>query len=74
MNKDFGKLCMSEIKYGLSINPGISSVCKHKISPEYYKYMVLTGEPITPQEGIKAKIIEEVVPLDKLKERAFEMG
>ena len=54
---------MSEIKYGLAMNAGINNVCKHRMAPEYYKYIILTGEPIGPQKGKEAKIIEELVPL-----------
>lgn len=74
MNQDKGNLCMSEIKYGIYLAPGMMSVCKHRMAPKIFRELILTGDPIGPKEGYEAGFIDELHPLDKLEARAFEMG
>lgn len=65
---------MSEIKYGLPLPPGVNAVCKHRIAQEYYKYIMLTGEPVQAKIGKRAKILDDVLPLEKLEEKAAQMA
>ena len=51
MNKDFGNLCVSEIKFGMSIPPGMNAICVKKIPIKHYRKMALTGEPVSSKEG-----------------------
>ena len=74
MNQDAGNLCMSEIKYGIFLPPGMMSVCKHRMAPKICREVILTGDPITRKEGKEAGFIDELHPLEKLESRAFEMG
>lgn len=71
MNKDAGKLCLSEIKYGFHVPPGLMSLCKHRMSPAIFRELILTGDPISGAEGREAGFIDELHPLEKLEERAL---
>lgn len=61
MNYQFGSLCMSEIKHGMPLPPVVNNLCKHRMTQHYYRDVVLTAEPVGPQDGLKSKMITELV-------------
>ena len=74
MNRDFGNLCLSEIKFGIFLPPGMNAICQSRIPAPFYKYIALLGDPVPAKEGLRMRFIDELHPKEHLLPRALELA
>lgn len=67
------KLGFPEIAYGMGGAGGTTQLGRH-LPPAVALWMLLTGEPLTSEDALKHDLINEIVPRDKLMERAMEVA
>jgi len=66
MRDDFGNMCLSEINIGMSVPRGFNAHVLKKISLQTHTEAVLHGKKFTPQEALKHKIVDFLVPKQDL--------
>lgn len=59
---------------GLVPGDGISQIWQHVLGPNRGRYFLLTGQQIDAQEAYDLGVVNEIVPLDQLLDRAWELA
>jgi len=72
--QDLGQSCLSEINLGINIPPGMNNHIMQKIGDFYHKRLALLGQKFEPKDSLEAKIVDKLVPSDKLQEEALKMA
>ncbi len=67
------KLGFPEIAYGMGGAGGTTQLSRHLPRAVAY-YMLLTGEPLVAEDALKYDLVNEIVPPEKLMERAMEIA
>ncbi len=67
------KLGLPEIAYGMGGAGGTTQLCRH-LPPAVAMWMLMTGEPLLAEDALKHGLINEIVPPERLLERAFEVA
>ncbi|GAB5470858.1 MAG: enoyl-CoA hydratase/isomerase family protein [Rhodospirillales bacterium] len=62
-----------EVAYGMGGAGGTTQLCRH-LPQAVALWMLLTGEPLTAEDALKHDLINEIVPRERLLERAFEVA
>jgi Enoyl-CoA hydratase/carnithine racemase len=74
MNKDFGTARMSEVQLGMSLPRGGNNIVFFKTTPSVHRDLVLRGKSFSPQECLDNRIVDYLVPGDKVMEKAIEIA
>ncbi len=69
-NSEFG---FSEVKHGLGGGGGLSGIARH-IPLAHAMYLCLTGETVGAEQAQSMAIVNEVVPLEQVHDRATELA
>jgi len=72
MREDRGWLCVPEIDLGVELPPGNKALIAHVIGERRCEYLALTGKRLSGQEALSYGMVDELVPADKVMERALE--
>ena len=65
---------MTEINLGLIIPKGGSAILCSKLHPCVHRDLILRGLTFNPQEALASKIVDDIIPGDKLLSTALEMA
>ena len=74
ISADEAKFGLSEINWGILPGGGATKVATDLMSMRDAMYHAMTGEPIDGQTAAQWKLVNESVPLDKLKARVTELA
>ena len=61
-------------KAGLVPGDGVHCALQELVGPKRANYIMMMGEPIDAQKALDYGLVNEVVPKDKIYDRAWEMG
>lgn len=67
------KLGLPEVAYGMGGAGGTTQLCRH-LPPAVAMWMLMTGEPLLAEDALHHGLINEIVPRERLLERAFEVA
>ncbi len=67
------KLGFPEVAYGMGGAGGTTQLCRH-LPPAVAMWMLLTGEPLLAEAALEHGLINEIVPPERLMERALEVA
>ncbi len=71
---DHAKLGVPEVNLGLIPGAGGTQRIPRAIGPGWANYLLFTGEAISAQKALEIGLVQQVVPLDSLREAAFELA
>jgi len=67
------KLGLPEIAYGMGGAGGTTQLCRH-LPPAVAMWTLLTGEPLMAEDALHHGLVNELVPRERLMQRAFEVA
>ncbi len=74
MVDDSSKISMNELSFGSSVMSGIVEMLRFATGGQNASKILLSGEMFTAQNALEMNLIDEIVPEDRLLERARELA
>jgi len=71
MRADRGYFCLPEVDINIPLTPGMTALIKSQLSPNVFRYSILTGARIGGIEGKELGIVDEAVPTEQVLPRAM---
>ncbi|WP_337188124.1 enoyl-CoA hydratase/isomerase family protein [Phenylobacterium sp.] len=71
---DKANIGLTEIRFGALPAGGGTARAPRIVGLSNAKRLIMIGEPVSPQEALSMGLVDEVLPHDKLMERAFELA
>jgi enoyl-CoA hydratase/carnithine racemase len=71
MRADRGFFCLPEVDINIPLTPGMTALIKSQLSPNVFRYSILTGARIGGIEAKQLGIVDEAVPADHVLPRAM---
>ena len=71
--KDLGTICLSEINMGKPIPLGMMVLIQDKVSHPTMKMLAMFGHKFSPEESLKAGLVDKLVDKDKLIDEAIQL-
>ncbi|MGA2354873.1 MAG: enoyl-CoA hydratase/isomerase family protein [Terriglobales bacterium] len=66
------KLGLSEVQVGIILPPMVLAALRRQIGPRQAERLAVTGALISPQEALQVGLLDEVVAVDRVVDRALE--
>ena len=71
MRADRGFFCLPEVDINIPLAPGMTALIKSQLSPNVFRYSILTGARIGGVEAKELGIVDEAVPAEQVLPRAM---
>jgi enoyl-CoA hydratase/carnithine racemase len=68
------EFALNEINLGLSFSPGFMAMLMAAVGQAQARWLVLTGEPITPALALEIGLVRELAPAAQVRERAMALA
>ena len=74
LRQEDGRVAMSEILIGMSLPEGGSGILRTKLHSSVVRDLILRGITLNAEECLQKQIVDELVPGERLMDRAFELA
>lgn len=71
MRADRGFFCLPEVDINIPFAPGMTALIKSRLTPNVFRYAMLTGGRLGGIEALEMGIVDEAVPADQVLPRAM---
>ena len=71
MSQDPCGFALNEVNLGVILPPGVTRMVAHLLGAGYARQMLLSGEPIGPEEALRIGLVHELAPASEVLTRAI---